>query len=49
MDAEEIEDAIDEVERRITLAEPDATRIFIEPEDGEDADAGGAPRPGGGA
>lgn len=49
LDAEDIEDAIDEVERRITLAEPDATRIFIEPEDGEDYDAahpdGPPPRP----
>jgi cation diffusion facilitator family transporter len=39
LDAEDIEDAIDEVERRIALAEPDATRIFIEPEDGEDYDS----------
>jgi cation diffusion facilitator family transporter len=39
LDAEGVEDAIDEVERRITLAEPDATRIFIEPEDGKDHDA----------
>jgi len=36
--AEEIEEAIDEVERRIALAEPDATRIFIEPENGETYD-----------
>ena len=34
LDAEGVEDAIDEVERRIAMAEPDATRIFIEPEDG---------------
>jgi cation diffusion facilitator family transporter len=39
LDAEGVEDAIDEVERRIAIAEPDATRIFIEPEDGEDYDA----------
>jgi cation diffusion facilitator family transporter len=38
LDAEEIEDTIDEAERRISLAEPDATRIFIEPEDGDDYD-----------
>jgi cation diffusion facilitator family transporter len=38
LDAEEIEDAIDEVERRIAIAEPDATRIFIEPENGETYD-----------
>jgi cation diffusion facilitator family transporter len=50
LDAEEIEDAIDEVERRITAAEPDATRIFIEPEDGSGDEAGGPfPPPSGGA
>ncbi|MEW6583393.1 MAG: cation diffusion facilitator family transporter [Actinomycetota bacterium] len=38
LDAEDIEDAIDEVERRIAIAEPDATRIFIEPDNGEDHD-----------
>jgi cation diffusion facilitator family transporter len=38
LDAEGVEDAIDEVERRIAMAEPDAKRIFIEPEDGEDYD-----------
>jgi cation diffusion facilitator family transporter len=38
LDAEGVEDAIDEVERRIAEAEPDATRIFIEPEDGDDYD-----------
>jgi cation diffusion facilitator family transporter len=39
LDAEGVEDAIDEVERRISQAEPDARRIFIEPEDGDDYDA----------
>jgi len=39
LDAEGVEDAIDEVERRISAAEPDARRIFIEPEDGDDYDA----------
>ena len=52
LDAEGVEDAIDEVERRIALAEPDATRIFIEPEDGDDydqahPDAAPEPRPDG--
>ena len=52
LDAEGVEDAIDEVERRIALAEPDATRIFIEPEDGDDYDQAhpdgpAEPRPGG--